>query len=218
MVEDELANEVSVSNQQIEAKKMYIGEILKTKKLPIVLLDPLWHSIRDQIVSDQISKDEKVLHDLLKEQGKLNNDFKDYNTVKQNFLKEILALSGELHVDSDTIKIEKLNKLHESTLGANQKLEEIEKRLEEIDTEIQSINRDIVEEIVAVGYEYITVCKNNVSQLEKEIDDLRMMVVKKTEEKKKNEHFLKGIYQYLHNVVGHEQIEVIDKELWDKKK
>ncbi len=218
ILEDNLEQEVTLSNEEIDAKKVYIKELIRTKKLPIVLLDPLWHSIRKQVVSELIAKNERKLHDLLKEQGKLNNDYKEYNLVKQGFLKEILELSAALHTEDDISKISRLNKLHESTLGANQKLEDIEKRLDTIEEEIEDVNREIIEEIVAVGYGYITTCKENVQQLEKEIDALRQKVVEKTNEKKKNEHILKGIYQYLHHVIGQQQIEVIDKELWDKQK
>jgi hypothetical protein len=215
---NDLAEDISLSNQEIDIKKAYIKEILRTKKLPIVLLDPLWHSIRDQIVSDSISKNAAVLQELLKEQGRLTNDFKDYSIVKQNFLKQILAISGEIHSQGDNAKIEELNKLHESTLGANQKLEAIEKRLDEVEIEIEEMNREIIEEIIAIGYEYVTLCKGNSERLEKEITELRELVVSKTNEKKKNEQILKGIYNYMHNVVGQNQIEVIDKELWDKNK
>lgn len=218
MLNDDLAEDVSISNEAVDIKKTYIKEILSTKKLPIVLLDPLWHSIREQIVSDFINKNEVVLHNLLKEQGKLTNDYKDYGSVKQNFLKQILVLSGELHGEGDNDKIEELNKLHESTLGANQKLEEIEKRLNEVEAEIEVVNRNIIEEIIAIGYEYVALCKNERDRLEKEINDLREQMMAKTNEKKKSEQILKGIYNYMHNVVGQNQIEVIDKELWDKKR
>lgn len=215
---DDLTEDVPVSNEAIDLKKTYIKEILKTKKLPIVLLDPLWHSIREQVVSEFIAKNETELQNLLKEQGKLTNDYREYGIVKQNFLKQILNLSGEIHNDGDNNKIEELNKLHESTLGANQKLEEIEKRLEKVEEEIEAVNRAIIEEIIAIGYEYITVCKTNNNQLEQEIHELREAVVTKTNQKKKNDQVLKGIYNYMHNVIGQNHIEVIDKEMWDNKK
>ncbi|WP_069999463.1 hypothetical protein [Cellulosilyticum sp. I15G10I2] len=218
ILQNDLTSEIVISNNEVDIKKTYIKEILNKKKLPIVLLDPLWHSIRDQIVSESINKNEGVLQELLKEQGKLTNDYKEYGIVKQNFFKQILTLSGELQGEGDTGKIEKLNKLHESTLGANQKIEAIEKRLEEVEEEIEKINRNIIEEIIALGYEYISLCKNNCQHLEKEINELREKVVLKTNEKKKNEQILKGIYNYMHHVVGQNQIEVIDKELWDKEK
>ena len=218
ILDNNLSEEMTISNEEVEIKKTYIREILNKKKLPIVLLDPLWHSIREQIVSEMIKKNEVVLQELLKEQGKLTNDHKDYNTVKQNFLKQILALSGHLQGEGDAQKIEELNKLHESTLGANQKIEDIEKRLETVEYEIEAVNREIIEEIIAVGYQYVSICKSNSDQLEREINTLREKVMIKTNEKKKNEQILKSIYNYMHNVIGQNQIEVIDKELWDKKR
>lgn len=218
VINNDLAEDITISNESVDIKKTYIKEILKTKKLPIVLLDPLWHSIREQIVSESISKNETVLQELLKEQGKLTNDFRDYSTVKQNFLKQILILSGEVSGEGDISKIEELNKLHESTLGANQKLEVIEKRLSEVETEIEKVNREIIEEIIGVGYEYVSLCKAKCNQLENEINTLRVQVVAKTNEKKKNELILKSIYNYMHSVIGQNHIEVIDKELWDKQK
>ncbi len=218
ILQNDLAEEMAISNYEVDIKKTYIKEILNKRKLPLVLLDPLWHSIREQIVSESIDKNQGILQELLKEQGRLTNDYKDYGTVKQNFLKQILTLSGELRGEEDTQKIEALSNLHASTLGANQKLETIEKRLEKVEEEIEAINREIIEEIVAVGYEYIAICKNNCESLERQINELRAQVMIKTNEKKKNEQVLKGIYNYMHHVVGQNQIEIIDKELWDTEK
>lgn len=209
--------EVKVTNSNVNLKKEYVNDILKSRRLPIVLLDPLWHTMRDSIQSDIIKAQEKNLKELLKEQGRLNNDYKEYSTVKQNFLKEILNLSGEVQVDGNSESIEALNKLHQSTVGVNQKLEDIEKRISEVEVEIESANREIIEEMIAVGYEYIDVCKEKEIRLEREITQLREQMLLKTAEKKKCEKLLKDVYNYLHSIVGREQIEVIDRGLGDKK-
>lgn len=209
--------EVKITNSNVNLKKEYVSDILKSRKLPIVLLDPLWHTMRDSIQSDIIKAQEKNLKELLKEQGRLNNDYKEYSTVKQNFLKEILNLSGEVQVDGNSESIEALNKLHQSTVGVNQKLEDIEKRISEVEVEIESANREIIEEMIAVGYEYIDVCKEKEIRLEREITQLREQMLLKTAEKKKCEKLLKDVYNYLHSIVGREQIEVIDRGLGDKK-
>lgn len=210
--------EVKITNSNVNLKKEYVSEILKTKKLPIVLLDPLWHTMRESIQSELIKNQEKNLQELLKEQGRLNNDHKDYNAVKQNFLKEILNISGKVHSQGDNNSIEELNKLHQSTVGVNQKLEEIEKRIEEVEKEIESTNRDIIEEMIAIGYEYIEVCKEKEIRLEREITKLREQMLLKTGEKKKCEKLLKDVYNYLHNIIGREQIEIIDKGIGEKNK
>ena len=190
---------------------------MKTKKLPIVLLDPLWHSAKERIKSSVIDKAEKELQELLKEQARLNTDYKEYNVMKQNFLKEILVMSEKVQVGNDDEALEKLNKLHLSTLGVNQKIEEIEKRLEGIDDKINDKNKEIISEMIAVGYGYIEIYKEKSQTLESEIAELRLTMLKKTAQKKESEAFLKDIYNYLHNIIGREQVEVIDRALEEKK-
>ena len=165
-----------------------------------------------------IDEKEKLLQELLKEQARLNTDYKEYNKVKQNFLKQILALSGEVQGEDGDKKIEELNKLHQSTLEVNNRLENIETRLEEVDEQVQVTNKELIGEMVAVGYEYIDIHRQKEIKLESEIEALRAEMLKKTNEKKQSEKFLKDIYNYLHNIVGQQQIEIIDKTLWDTNK
>lgn len=209
--------DIKINDSQIELKKEYTHDILKSKKLPIVLLDPLWHSAKEHIQSNIIPKAEKELQELLKEQGRLNTDFKEYTLVKQNFLKEILVVSNRAQEGNDTAALEELNKLHQSTLSANKKLEEIEARLEKLDEEIEEKNKVIISEMITVGYTYIENYKKENERLENEIVQLREEMLKKTNEKKESEAFLKELYNYLHSIVGRECIEILDKKLGDKK-
>ena len=153
----------------------------------------------------------KELQELLKEQARLNTDFKEYTVIKQNFLKEILALSGKIQEAEEAGAVEKLNSLHQSTLGANEKLAEIEERLDHIDEDIQAKNKEIISEMVAIGYSYIENYKLEAMQLEREIEILREEMLRKTNQKKQDEAILKDIYNYLHSIVGQEQIEVMDR-------
>lgn len=213
IVQDEIVDDVKISDKKVELKKSYINEVLQNKKLPIVLLDPLWLTVKEQIKSNIISEKEKKLQELLKEQARLNTDYKEYTKVKQSFLKQILALSGEVQGEGSTKKIEELNKLHQSTLEVNNRLEGIEKRLEVVDEEVKSTNKELIEEMIAVGYEYIEIHRLREVKLEAEIAALREEMLKKTNEKKQSEKFLKDAYNYLHNIVGQQQIEIIDKTL-----
>lgn len=217
IINNEKVTEVKVRDKNIDLKSDYINSILKAKKLPIVLLDPLWHSAKERIKSSVIDKVEKELQELLKEQARLNTDYKEYNVIKQNFLKEILVVSEKVQVGNDDEALEELNKLHLSTLGANQKIEEIEKRLDSIDDEINDKNKEIISEMIAVGYGYIETYKKKSQTLEAEITELRLKMLQKTAQKKESEAFLKDIYNYLHSIIGREQIEVIDRALGEKK-
>lgn len=217
VLRQEEVTDVKVKDKEIDLKRAYIRDILETKKLPIVLLDPLWHSAKERIKSSVIETAEKELRELLKEQARLNTDYKEYQVMKQNFLKQILVISEKVQVKSENQAFEELDKLQLSVLGVNQKIQGIETRLEVIDDEIQSKNKEMISEMIAVGYGYIETYKERSQKLETEITELRLMMLKKTAQKKESDIFLKDIYNYLHSIIGREQIEVIDRNLGEKK-
>lgn len=217
MMNQEEVTGVKVKDKEIDLKRDYIRDILTTKKFPIVLLDPLWYSAKECIKSSVIDKAEKELRELLKEQARLNTDYKEYQVMKQNFLKRILVISEKVQVKGEDQAFAELDKLQLSILGINQKIEDIEARLEIIDDEIQNKNKEMISEMIAVGYGYIETYKERSQKLETEITELRLMMLKKTAQKKESDAFLKDIYNYLHSIIGREQIEVIDRSLGEKK-
>ena len=208
---------VRIKDKEIDLKRDYIHDILSTKNFPIVLLDPLWHSAKERIKSTVIDRAEKELKELLKEQARLNTDYKEYQAMKQNFLKKILVLSEQVQVKGENRAFAELDKLQLSVRGINQKIEEIEARLETVEDDIQDKNKEMISEMIAVGYGYIDVYKERSQKLEEEFTQLRLTMLKKTAQKKESEAFLKDIYNYLHSIIGREQIEVIDRTLGEKK-
>ena len=207
---------VKVKDKEIDLKRAYIQDILQTKKLPIVLLDPLWHSAKDRIQSTVIETAEKELKELLKEQARLNTDYKEYQVMKQNFLKQILVISEKVQLKGEDEAFKELDKLQLSVLGVNQKIENIEARLEVVEDEIENKNKEMISEMIAVGYGYIETYKERSQKLEAEITELRLIMLKKIAQKKESDAFLKDIYNYLHSIIGREQIEVIDRDLGEK--
>lgn len=206
-----------VLEADIELKKEHIMNMLQGKKLPVILLDPLWYTAKEHIKSEDINEGEQALKDLLKEQARLNTDYKEYTVIKQNFLKEILEISSKVQETEDQEATQQLSCLHQSTLGANSKLAEIEERLDHMDEEIQEKNTQVIAEMAAIGYGYIEKYKEEAAKLEAEIETLRLEMLKKTNQKKEDEASIKAIYHYLHSVVGRDPIEVMDKAFNEKK-
>lgn len=210
--------EISIKNEQMKqiVEKEQIKAVLDTKKMPIVLLDPLWHTIRDTLVTSFIEEREKNLQELLKEQGKLNNELKQYTVVKQNLLKQILEVSDAIQENKLDGQVEKLDTLHKSVLATNEKITDIEQKIPEIEETIEKINKEIILEIILMGYEKIHVYKGQNKILEEEINILREQVVEKTNIKKNNELVLRGVYKYMHSIIGHQTIEQIDQRIGKK--
>ena len=69
---------------------------LKGKKVPLLVLDQKWHRLfAIHGKTDEISATEKELDELLKLQGKYNNELKNLKKLKSKIMSNIVANMGE---------------------------------------------------------------------------------------------------------------------------
>ncbi len=70
---------------------------LEKVQLPILILDNKWHQLFQMIGKSQEIKDaEEQVNHLLKEQGRLNQDIKEFKKIKSNLMDEIVANMDQL--------------------------------------------------------------------------------------------------------------------------
>lgn len=203
--------------EELEKRKLYIRAMMEEKKIPIVVIDPLWYSMKEHITTATIRENEKKLNELMKEQGKLNTDTIEYDKVKKNLLKKILEVSQEVNDQGDTTRLNELETLQQSIAKTNENLEAMEERLQEVEKLIEQTNRSVVEEAMALAYTYMSKYKQKKKTLEDEIDYLRQQVILKTEEKKNYDKQYSVLYNYLHKVIGYKYIDQMDKKLGENK-
>src|SRR5574344_293460 len=98
---------------------------LEKVQLPILILDKKWHQLFQMIGKSQDIKDaEEQVNHLLKEQGRLNQDIKEFKKIKSNLMDEIVANMDQLdekRTDDKRDIIEKNQKMIEEV---NRKLDE----------------------------------------------------------------------------------------------
>ena len=69
---------------------------VEKQRIPIVTLDNKWHKIWTMIEKPgSVKKDEKVLNDLLRRQGKLGCELKDIKKLKKKLMDEIVSSMDE---------------------------------------------------------------------------------------------------------------------------
>lgn len=189
---------------------------LSSHKMPIVTLDHSWHQLMAEIKTPSIEKLEKELTELLKIQGKLNTDYIEYTKMKKNMLDTILDLTHEAFELKSPEAIKKIEDQQKMILKINSKLESVEKELDDLPTKIQKINGDLLEHSVNICYEYMNEYKSESQKLDEEIQVLREEVLKKTERKKSYDEKVEQLYQYLHQSVGPDFIEKLDRIYWEE--
>ena len=185
------------------------------KKVPILILDKNWHNIFPQEKkTKKILLLEETLSNLLKEQGQLNNDYKDYIKLKKQLMGDILNLTDEAFTNEIEMAKEKMGKNKKYILEINNKLKKIQKRLEKLPDEIEETNYRLLKESVIISYKEMKVHQKKLKELTEWIEKTREILKNKIEEKTIHEEKASEIYSYLHDLVGLELIEYLDKKLW----
>ena len=122
-----------------------ISQILKGKKVPILVLDQRWHKLfPDGVKPNEIVSIEQKVNELLKEQGKLVNEIKDLKKAKKKLLDAIVSGMSDAGNDKKKDKQQKL------LLETKERIEKQSDRLMELPYEIKKAN----EELLVAGMAY----------------------------------------------------------------
>ena len=66
---------------------------LAAKKVPVATLDNKWHKLFTKVVkTDEVKEYEQKLNELLRKQGRINNEIKEIKKVKKDLMDEIVTL------------------------------------------------------------------------------------------------------------------------------
>lgn len=191
------------------------SELLRKTRVPILILDKVWHNIfPPEKKTKKLLVLEEKLFNLLKEQGQLNNDFKDYLKLKKKFMDEIMKLTTEAFTNENESAKSEMEKNQKNILEVNKQLEKIQNKLKKIPDEIEEANGRLLQESVKICYEEMKEHQRVSDELNEWIDQTRAILKKKLEEKTVHDEKAIEIYSYLHDLIGPELIEYLDSDYW----
>ena len=186
---------------------------LEHKKLPLLVLDQKWHRLfAIHGKTDEIRNAETELNNLLARQGKLNSDLKDYKTVKNQLMDEIVQnMEGSDGNASDKEKVRDKDKRMIDEL--NERIDAAEAELLELPQKMKQVNENLM--ILSMEYFYAKIKIN--TQESKEIEawinqvriDLKKNIIKKQNRDINN----REIYAYLHDICGPQVLDLFDVEM-----
>lgn len=185
---------------------------IRNKKVPILVLDQKWHrlfAIHEK--TDEIKEAEANLNALLARQGKLNNDLKEYKKLKNKLMdnivqnmdgsnKEITDEQRQKNQDDDKRLIDELN----------QKTEAAEEELLEIPKQIKAENSTLMLLSMEYFYSKIRVNQEEAQEIDAWIKQVRVDLKKNIIKKQNREINNREIYNYLHDILGPEVLDLFD--------
>ena len=184
---------------------------LKDKKIPLLTLDNTWHRLFTQTApSPEILKLSEELNELLKKQGKLNNDTKDIKALKKRLMAEIVEQMDALNENPSKALEKKLNDNKRLIEECNEKLEEFGDDIYDIPKQINDVNYKLMLATMEVCYEQIQDNNADIEEISEWVNEMRVelkkKVVIKQQKLKKNQNF----YTYMHDIFGADVINIFD--------
>ena len=184
---------------------------LTGKKIPVLILDPKWHKLFSKTgTTEEIKELEKKLQEVLKRQGKLNNENKDLKKIKNNLMDEIVVNMDGVENSSDEAKGKKLEDNKRLINEVNEKLDRNEDELMELPREIDSINRELMIHTMELCYEKLRDNTKEIEEIAAWIREVRVSLKKNILKKQNKEVNNAELYAYMHDIFGHDVMELFD--------
>ncbi|OON99279.1 MAG: hypothetical protein ATN35_13490 [Epulopiscium sp. Nele67-Bin004] len=209
------------NNEEPESLSLYEDDIeqikilLTTKELPVLILDPNWYKIKQLVVNKNIEALEVKVNEILQRRGQIQVDISDYNKKKQSLIGKILKISEQVQTNIDEAIA--LTEAKEALIHANDTIALLEVEAQDIEADLDQSNLELVESTVITTYSQMKDCKEESTTLDQEIQNLRNELLQKTSQKKVCDKKYTELYQYLHNIVGYEYVNKMDKIAGAKK-
>lgn len=182
-------------------------EAVKGKHIPILTLDNKWHELFaiNKKTPEILTLEEKV-NKLLKRQGFLNTEIKNLKKVKSDLMKDIVE-NMEL---TEEAKSNKLNKNQELIKEINEKIEGYDDELLDIPSLLKEANDELMIATMDVCYHRLYDNSRIIIEISEWIRRVRVELKNRIVNKKAKEIENQHAYTYMHNIFGHEVIDIFD--------
>lgn len=194
-----------------EKDTWHYQELLRGKKVPLVVLDTKWYQLfENEKMPHDIRNLEKELLNLLKLQGKLHTECKDLRKVKSDLMQEIMQNMDATEENADPRSEKKLKESRRLIQDINDKLEQNEEELYELPKQIHDRNKRLVIATVEICYQRLNRNQEEIEQIDSMITEMRIELKKNIIRKQEREEKNHSIYSYMHDILGHEIVDLFD--------
>lgn len=192
------------------------AKFVRINKLPILILDETFNYVFKNNKTEKMIEIEEELKELLKEQGRLNEQCGKLEKSKKIRLSKILKLSGELDEKNSSSTVDEMGKNQNTVEAINTELEIMKNRLAELPEIIDEKNYELFSEALKISYNDVSKISLQIKKLEPEIEKLRAKLKEKTDIKDVLDDEYKEKSLFLRKFIGHEGIQILDERFYGK--
>ena len=189
-------------------------ELLKNsdvfKNIPILTLDERWyHLINEKNKTDEIAYWEKQVNELLKKQGRINNDIKDIKKLKKQLINDVVENMED--DDSSRQKQKRMSQNQRLIQESNDKIASLEDELLEVPRELARANEKLLTETLKACYDRMNANTEDIEVLDKWINATRVKLKKNILIKQDKETVNNNMYSLIHDIIEPENCSAVDR-------
>ncbi len=178
---------------------------LSARKVPVATLDNKWHKLFTKVEkTDEVKEYEAKLNELLRKQGRINNEIKEIKRVKKELMDEIVTLMD------DNEGQEKVDKNKQLINDCNDKIDSYNDDLMEMPKEIAEVNKQLMIHTMETCYDELKENEKGIDELAKWLANIRVELKKNVVRKQEYEIANQEIYSYMHDIFGAEVVDLFD--------
>lgn len=188
-------------------------QALSKTNIPLLVLDNQWYKLFTQAdATAEIRKLEKKLKELLKEQGKVNEEQKKLKACKKKLMDEILLLADQQNQNPGRNEAVQKEMDHHRRLveECNERLENLLEETQDIPKEIKEINYQLMLKTMELCYHRMEENQKEIEHCAEQIQKLRAELRENMDTKQDREESTYGLYCYMHHIFGRDVIDIFD--------
>ncbi|SHI97956.1 hypothetical protein SAMN02745176_02004 [Lutispora thermophila DSM 19022] len=189
------------------------SDFIRKNRIPILIYTPEWIQLFSNFKSRSMEKTVSKLEGLLSKQKSLEQEQKDLERRKKVLINKILHISNELNESKNQAFVGPLEEAQNEILQINERLPQILDELHTLYEDIDQLNAILLKETVKRTYELINENEQGLESVQREINRLRETIMELIQKKVDMEERVKRLYSYLHDIVGGDEMEVMDEEM-----
>lgn len=183
------------------------------KNLPILILDSDWLTFYSKNKQNTELKElETQLRELMKQQGKFNDDIKKLVTNKKAILARMLADSNKVAEKGSVSAKAELDKSRNNVDKINTAINDLEKQSDEIPDLIEKTNNQLFQASVKIAYNSMSKNMKEVRKYEENIDKLRTQLNEEIAKKEKLEATFQDSKDFLNDYIGKDGLKQLDEK------
>lgn len=181
---------------------------IQGENLPILTLDPSWHALFvNGNKSSEVRRLERRLTDLLKQQGRLNNENRDMKGQKKRLMGRIFYNMSAMGEENDRRKAKQREMIEE----INMRVVQNEDVLGLLPEQIKRVNEELLLETLKTVYQQVEVNRERIGQLDDSIERIRAELSARLLEKQNRENYNHEVFNSLKEIVGMKPVEIYEE-------